>query len=190
MIYFDENKTPYNTPVEGYIATCDETRWAYFSEHPDEWDIINGEFTDLRDTEEYQAKKEAERQEEIDNLCLTGADVERAIYKDKEMDFDDLIEYVKTNVPTMDVKALKIELKANNFYRSHPYICKLGALLGYSSEELDYLFQFKELPPKEVPEDTADETSDDDTVNEGETSHEETDNVIANDSEAIHEEDI
>ena len=64
MIYFDENKIPYNTPVEGYIATCDETRWAYFSEHPDEWDIINGEFTDLRDTEEYKAKQLVKAKEE------------------------------------------------------------------------------------------------------------------------------
>ena len=57
MIYFDENKQAYNTPIDNYIATCEDTRWTYFSEHPDEWDIINGEFTDLRDTEEYKAKQ-------------------------------------------------------------------------------------------------------------------------------------
>lgn len=64
MIYFDENKQAYNTPIDDYIATCEDTRWAYFSEHPDEWDIINGEFTDLRDTEEYKAKQLVKAKEE------------------------------------------------------------------------------------------------------------------------------
>ena len=64
MIYFDENKQAYNTPIDNYIATCEDTRWAYFSEHPDEWDIINGEFTDLRDTEEYKAKQLVKVKEE------------------------------------------------------------------------------------------------------------------------------
>lgn len=96
-------------------------------------------------TEEEIAQKERDR---IDALCLTRSDVERVIYADKGMDFDDLIEYVKTNVPTMDVKALKIELRANNFYRKHPYINQLGTVLGYTSEDLDYLFQNKTLPEK------------------------------------------
>ena len=82
----------------------------------------------------------------IDALCLTRSDVERAIYADKGMDFDDLVEYVKTNIPTMDVKALKIELRAGNFYRKHPYINQLGTALGYTSDDLDYLFQYKTLP--------------------------------------------
>ncbi len=165
-IYFDNEKRAYNAPVEGYIATCTDVQWAYYSEHPDEWDIIDKKFTDLRDTEEFKAKKQAEERERLNNLCLTRADVERAIYKDKKMDFEDLLEYVKTNVQTMDVKALKIELQANNFYRSHPYICQLGAMLGYTEDELDYLFQFKKLPPKEVPEVPAEETEEQETTEE------------------------
>lgn len=106
-------------------------------------------------TEEEIAQKERER---IDMLSLTAADVERAIYKDKGMDFEDLIEMVRgleeqknseedesantTELQTsIDLKALKIELKANNFYRGNPYVEKIGSLLGYSSEELDYLFE-------------------------------------------------
>ena len=96
-------------------------------------------------TEEELRQQERDR---IDALCLTRSDVERAIYADKGMDFDDLIEYVKTNIPTMDVKALKIELRANNFYRKHPYINQLGTVLGYTSDDLDYLFQYKTLPEK------------------------------------------
>lgn len=112
-------------------------------------------------TDEQKAKEERDR---IDALCLTRSDVERAIYADKGMDFDDLIEYVKTNVPAMDVKALKIELRANNFYRKHPYINQLGTVLGYTSDDLDYLFQNKTLPekvtePKQPTEPTTEENS-------------------------------
>ena len=97
----------------------------------------------------YEEIKAQEERERLDNLSLTKADVERAIYADKGMDFDDLIEYVKANVPTMDIKALKIELGAKDFYRKHPYINQLGQLLGYTSDDLDYLFENKVLPVKE-----------------------------------------
>nr|DAP61842.1 MAG TPA: hypothetical protein [Caudoviricetes sp.] len=106
-------------------------------------------------TEEELRQQERDR---IDALCLTRSDVERAIYADKGMDFDDLIEYVKANVPTMNIKALKIELRANNFYRRHPYINQLGAVLEYTSDDLDYLFQNKALPEK-VAEPAGVETS-------------------------------
>lgn len=113
-------------------------------------------------TDEQKAKEERDR---IDALCLTRSDVERAIYADKGMDFDDLIEYVKTNVPAMDVKALKIELRANNFYRKHPYINQLGTVLGYTSDDLDYLFQNKALPEKVTePEQSTEPTTEENSV--------------------------
>lgn len=87
-------------------------------------------------------KKERER---LDNLSLTAADVERAIYKAKGIDFEDILELVKDN-PNIDIKALKIELKANNFYRGNPWINEIGRLLGYSECELDYLFEEGNFP--------------------------------------------
>lgn len=87
---------------------------------------------------------QAQERERINMLSLTAADVERAIYKAKGMDFEDIVEMVKEN-PDIDVKALKIELKANNFYRGNPWIKQVGAILGYSSEDLDYLFKNGEL---------------------------------------------
>ena len=93
--------------------------------------------------EEILAQKERER---LNSLSLTAADVERAIYKAKGMDFDDVLELAKQAneiqtvsladdepVDKIDIKALKIELKANSFYR----------------DDLDYLFKNKELPSKE-----------------------------------------
>ena len=40
----------------------------------------------------------------------------------------------------LDVKALKIELKANNFYRGNPYVDAVGTLLGFTKEMLDKFF--------------------------------------------------
>ena len=84
-------------------------------------------------TEEEKQKQERER---IDMLFMTGSDVERAIYKVKGIDFDDILAMVKDN-PTIDAKALKIEFKANNFYRGNPYISQVGTLLGFTSEQMD-----------------------------------------------------
>ena len=80
-------------------------------------------------------------------LNLTAADVERAIYKAKGMDFDDVIRLVEAqplsedDKPAIDLKALKIELKANNFYRGSEWVNKIGNLLGFTKEQLDEFFE-------------------------------------------------
>ncbi|MBQ4114935.1 hypothetical protein IJD34_05980 [bacterium] len=105
------------------------------------WELLQGD-TVIDNTETYeseQAQKEAER---IGNLFLTGADVERGIYQAKGMDFDDIIAFITTNpLQGLDIKALKIELKANHFYRGNPYVNAIGELLGFSSEQLDKFFE-------------------------------------------------
>lgn len=106
-------------------------------------------------TEEEIAQKEKER---IGNLFLTGADVERGIYQAKGMDFEDIIALVTQLQPQgLDIKALKIELKANNFYRGNPYVSAIGALLGFTDEQLDQFFETNDytvLLPKEEPTET------------------------------------
>ena len=105
------------------------------------WELLQGD-TVIDNKEAYeqeQAQKEAER---IGNLYLTGADVERGIYQAKGMDFDDIIAFITTNpLQGLDIKALKIELKANHFYRGNPYVNAIGELLGFSSEQLDKFFE-------------------------------------------------
>ena len=94
--------------------------------------------------EQEQAQAEAER---IAMLNLTAADVERAIYKAKGIDFDDIIALCEAQplseegTQTIDIKALKIELKANNFYRGNGYIDAVGGLLGFSKQQLDEFFE-------------------------------------------------
>ena len=100
----------------------------------------------------YEAEQAQKERERLDMLNLTAADVERAIYKAKGMDFDDvvaLVEQYNEAAPmdaegessAIDIKALKIELKANNFYRGNPYINAVGTLLGFTSDQLDNFFE-------------------------------------------------
>ena len=100
---------------------------------------------ELMTVEEKEAKEAQKERGRLDLLYLTGADVERGIYQAKGMDFDDIIEFVTANPPVcFDVKALKIELKANNFYRGNPYVNAVGALLGFTEEQLDKFFETKD----------------------------------------------
>ena len=94
--------------------------------------------------------EELEQQEKtrIAQLTMTGADVERAIYQAKGIDFEDILTLVKNQenseqTSNIDLKALKIELKANNFYRGNPYVNQIGELLGFTSEQLDQFFETK-----------------------------------------------
>lgn len=102
---------------------------------------------------EYLAPEEIEikERERLDRLTLTPADVERALYAAKGMDFDDLKALIAEKMPQIDMKALAIEFRARDFYRG-AMVCDIklfdavGALIGYTSEDMDYLFEHKQLP--------------------------------------------
>jgi hypothetical protein len=107
-------------------------------------------------TEEEQAEHERQR---IDMLTLTPSDVERALYYSPlHMDFDDLKTLIAEQAPQIDLKGLAIEFRANNFFRGatdingNRIVDMIGLLLGYSSEDMDYLFEHKQLPPVQEEE--------------------------------------
>ena len=123
------------TPLDKTFYNLDE-----IIETQDEY-VLDGEEYVLND-ETYQKKKAQEEREKIAKLFLTSADVERGIYQAKGMDFDDVLAYVTQLQPQgLNIKALKIELKANNFYRGNPYVSTIGQLLGFSEEQLDKFFE-------------------------------------------------
>ena len=138
-------------PLDKALYNLDEV-----VETSDEY-VLDGEEYVLKD-EAWEAKKEQEEKERIAKLYLTGADVERGIYQAKGMDFEDIIALVTQLQPQgLDIKALKIELKANNFYRGNPYVSAIGALLGFSEEQLNLFFEdgnYEHLLPKEEPTET------------------------------------
>ena len=121
-----------------------ETQNALYALEDNEYLDESGNVQINPDYEEQKAQEEAQR---VALLNLTGADVERAIYKAKGMDFDDIIAFLEAQplaqdgTAPVDIKALKIELKANNFYRGNPYIDTVGTLLGFTKEQLDEFFE-------------------------------------------------
>ena len=110
--------------------------------------IVDNELITIEEAERREQQKERER---LDSLTLTPSDVERALYKAKGMDFEDLKALIASQAPQLDMKALAIEFRANNFYRGvvingMRLIDTVGALLGYTPQDMDYLFEHKELP--------------------------------------------
>lgn len=109
-----------------------------------EYELYNGQYL----TPEDIAVKERQR---LDALTLTPADVERALYKEKQIDFEDLKALISQQLPQVDIKELSIEFRAKDFYRGAMasgmrLFDVVGALLGYTPQDMDYLFENKELP--------------------------------------------
>ena len=125
------------------------------------WEKLEGDEV-IDNTEAWEAEQAQKERERIAQLFLTGADVERGIYQAKGMDFDDILAFVTANPPQgLDVKALKIELKANHFYRGNPYVSAVGALLGFTEEQLDKFFETNDyavLLPVEVEDENTGDT--------------------------------
>lgn len=118
--------------------------------------IWNGE--KIVENPNYEADKQAQIRAEKDQMTLTPADVERALYKAEQMDFDDLKAFIHARLPQVDIKALSIEFRARDFYRGAMangirLFDTIGQLLGYKvPEDMDHLFEHKELPVKNIAE--------------------------------------
>ena len=136
IVLFDEDKQK----LQDTIAFMPQYQGLEIKEVQEGYVIYDFELMTVEEMTEKKAQKERER---IALLNMTGADVERAIYKVKGIDFDDILAMVKDN-PAIDEKALKIEFKANNFFRGNPYIEQVGLLLGFTSEMLDKFFDTKD----------------------------------------------
>lgn len=87
-------------------------------------------------------KEELEQQEKkrIANLKLTKREVFLAIYKDLGITPDE----IKTGISNPEA-LIEFEY-ANEYYRGNPLIDSIGTSLGYTKEDLDYLFEFKSFP--------------------------------------------
>ena len=132
---------------EGYILLTDE-QYNIIVDDADYFIIKNGELVKNPDYEEIKRKK---HRKELDSLTLTPADVERALYRAKGMDFDDLKALIAQSIPSIDLKGLAIEFRAKDFYRGAEadgirLFDVVGQLLGYSPTDMDYLFKNKKLP--------------------------------------------
>ena len=123
----------------------------YTVSYEEDEDSVNEVLTEV--PAEEIARRERER---LDQLYLTPSDVERALYYGLGMDFEDLKALIAQALPSVDLKALAIEFRANNFYRGatdkngNRLVDMIGLLLGLYTSELDYLFEHKELPQEAI----------------------------------------
>lgn len=111
-----------------------------FIEAPDKY-IWNGE-TVVENPNYEEIVKQKER-EQLDMLSLTKREVFLALYKAKGL----TPETVRASIT--DPEALIEFDYANEYYRGNPLINSIGKQLGYTSDDLDYLFEHGELPNKE-----------------------------------------
>ena len=118
----------------------------------------------------YEAEQAQKERERLNMLNLTKADVLLALYQDKGITPEDIKTMLKDNTPAL----IKFDY-ASSYYRGDEVVNALGLTLGYTTEEMDYLFENKSFPPKiEEPADTnSDSDSDTDTDLKNDTGNEE-----------------
>lgn len=140
--------------------------------------IENFQFADTEEYEQEQAQKERLR---LNMLNLTKADVLLALYQDKGITPEDIKTMLKDNTPAL----IKFDY-ASSYYRGDEVVNALGLALGYTTEEMDYLFENKTFPAKvEEPADTDSDTdSDIDTDTDNDTEQAEDENANTTDTDA------
>lgn len=105
--------------------------------------VIEETETSLQAFGETEEEKKQKEKESIALLSLTKREIFLALYKDKGLKPEDIRNQIA------DIEALIEFDYANSYYRGNPLVDKIGEMLGYSSEDLDYLFLNKSLPIKE-----------------------------------------
>lgn len=89
---------------------------------------------------DYAEQKEQERKAEIAKLSLTKREVFLALYKDTGI----TPEQIKASITNPEA-LIEFEY-ATEYFRGNPLIDLIGQSLGYTSEQLDYLFINGSLP--------------------------------------------
>lgn len=144
MIYFNEDKEAFGFEIDNYIAVIDDETWSNYA-GTDKWDIIDGVFTDITNTQEYINKEKEKAKLELAMKSLTKREVFLALYRDKGITPEQIRSMIGDNQEAL------IEFDyANEYYRFNPLINTIGMSLGYTEEEIDYLFVNKEFKKKEV----------------------------------------
>lgn len=136
MIYFDNNKQAYGYEIEIPICVIEEDIWYEYA-GTDKWDIIDGVFTDITDTEEYKEKKAREEAERISHLKCTKR-VLIIILEQLGLDYFEQIEpLINANRQAKLEWELCVELERNN-----QLLDIVGAELGLSSTDIDNVFKY------------------------------------------------
>lgn len=127
--------------TEGVINfEVSEELYNAFIETPDKYMWSGENLVENPDYEEIIKQKERQR---LGLLSLTKREVFLALYKAKGLTPEKVRE-------TITDPAALIEFDyATEYFRGNPLINAIGAQLGYTFDDLDYLFEHGELPNKE-----------------------------------------
>jgi hypothetical protein len=88
-------------------------------------------------TPEQKAQRERDR---LNQLSLTKREVFLALYNDKGITPEQLKSQIQNPQALIEFEY------ATDYYRGNPLIDTIGQMLGYTTEQLDYLFENGELP--------------------------------------------
>lgn len=154
MIYFDINKNAYGYEIVSPIATVDDNTWLKYS-NTDKWDIVDGKFVDISNTEEYLNKQAQIEHDRIQELSMTRSDFFDGTIMAWGVGQDELLILIQGLLATLPLEdktkliAINNFRNALNFYRKHDLF---KMLVGYAiplnetyqitimDEELDKFF--------------------------------------------------
>ena len=134
MIYFNEKKEAFAFEIENYIATCDDEIWSKYA-GSDNWDIVNGKFVDISNTEEYKQKKELEEKERVARLNMTKLDF--ATYL---QEYGVSYSQLKAVLASNENAQMQWDL-CERVYRFNPLLDELAKGFGITPEQLDTMFK-------------------------------------------------
>ena len=105
--------------------------------------IINETETELQALGYTQEELEQQERERIAHLSLTKREIFLALYEDLGITPDEIEK-------TINNPKYLIEFRyANEYFRGNPLIDLIGNSLGYTKDQIDYLFKNKSFPQKE-----------------------------------------
>ena len=107
------------------------------------WEVLEDDEV-VDNTEAYEQEQAQKERARLDMLNLTKADVLLALYEDKGIKPEDIKQMLADNIPAL----IKFDY-ASSYYRGDAVVNTLGLALGYTTEEMDYLFKNKTFPSVE-----------------------------------------
>lgn len=135
MIYFDSNKNAYGYEIDDYICSIEDELWEQYAGTYD-WDIIDGVFTDITDTEEYKQRKAQEEAIRVAHLKCTKR-VLALILQELGIPYSHLKTLIDSNEQAQLEWDLCVELE-----RSNPLINIIGSELGLTPTDIDNIFKY------------------------------------------------
>ena len=135
MIYFDEKKEAFAFKPDDFITAITDSLWSELSADENSWDIIDGKFIDLRNTEEYKQIQERKEKERIARLSMTKLDFAKYI-----QNYGIAYSQLKNILNSDENVQMQWDL-CERVYRFNPLLDELAKDFGITPEQLDTMFK-------------------------------------------------